>query len=42
MLIEKLKKIRRIFLPHRIELWSEIINIDKSKTGLHIGPGLLG
>jgi len=41
MIIEKLKKIKRIFLPHWTDHWSEIIDIDKSKIGLHIGPGLL-
>lgn len=31
MIIEKLKKIKRIFLPHWTDHWSEIIDIDKFK-----------
>ena len=40
MIIKQLKKIRKILLPHWTDLWSEISDIDKSKKGLHIGPGL--
>ena len=40
MIIQILKKIRKILLPHWTDLWSEVVNIDKSKKGLHMGPGL--
>ena len=40
MIVKNLKKIRKILLPHWTDIWSEIIQIEKSKKGLHIGPGL--
>ena len=40
MLIQFLKKIRKILLPHWTDIYDEIFNLDNSKKILHLGPGL--